>query len=84
MSGFLLSASFIFQDAKAWNNRIFPRSARHAFPEVIDMNEKAKGKSPRSGTRERPIPEEIYPVIDNDLARDNIENDLPAVDLNEL
>ncbi|MBQ7886373.1 MAG: hypothetical protein IJ313_05705 [Clostridia bacterium] len=34
--------------------------------------------------RERPIPEEIYPVIDNDLARDNIENDLPAADLNEL
>jgi len=33
---------------------------------------------------ERPIPGEIYPVIDNDLARDNIENDLPAADLNEL
>lgn len=33
---------------------------------------------------ERPVPSEIYPVIDNDLARDNIENDLPAADLNEL
>lgn len=33
---------------------------------------------------ERPIPADIYPVIDTDLARDNIENDLPAVDLNEL
>ena len=33
---------------------------------------------------ERPIPKEVYPVIDNDLARDNIENDLPAADLNEL
>ena len=33
---------------------------------------------------QRPVPEEIYPVIDNDLARDNIENDLPAADLNEL
>ncbi len=33
---------------------------------------------------ERPVPSEIYPVIDSDLARDNIENDLPAADLNEL
>lgn len=30
------------------------------------------------------IPSEIYPVIDNDLARDNVENDLPAADLQEL
>lgn len=33
---------------------------------------------------ERSIPPEIYPVIDNDLARDNVENDLPAADLEEL
>lgn len=33
---------------------------------------------------ERPILPEIYPVIDNDLARDNVENDLPAADLEEL
>lgn len=33
---------------------------------------------------ERPIPPEIYPVIDNDLAQDNVENDLPAADLEEL
>ena len=32
----------------------------------------------------RPVPEEIYPVIDNDLARDNIENDIPAADLEDL
>lgn len=25
-----------------------------------------------------------YPVIDNDLARDNAENDLPAADLEDL
>jgi len=30
------------------------------------------------------IPEDIYPVIDNDLARDNIENDIPAADLQDL
>lgn len=33
---------------------------------------------------ERPIPPKIYPVLDNDLARDNVENDLPAADLQEL
>ncbi len=33
---------------------------------------------------ERPIPPQIYPVLDNDLARDNVENDLPAADLQDL
>ncbi|MBQ8637097.1 MAG: hypothetical protein IJ423_03805 [Clostridia bacterium] len=32
---------------------------------------------------ERPIPS-IYPVIDTDLARDNIENDLPDSELQDL
>ncbi len=34
-------------------------------------------------TKEKPI-SSIYPVIDNDLARDNIENDLSAADLQDL
>lgn len=33
---------------------------------------------------EKPIREEVYPVIDNDLARDNVENDLPAADREDL
>lgn len=33
---------------------------------------------------EKPIPEDIYPAIDNDLARDNIENDITAADLQDL
>ncbi len=33
--------------------------------------------------REKPVPD-IYPVIDNDLARDNIENDITAADLQDL
>lgn len=33
---------------------------------------------------EKPVPEEIYPVIDNDLARDNVENNLPAADREDL
>ncbi len=33
---------------------------------------------------DKPIPEDAYPVIDTDLARDNVENDLPAADLEDL
>lgn len=32
---------------------------------------------------DKPI-SDVYPVIDNDLARDNIENDLTAADLQDL
>ncbi len=32
---------------------------------------------------ERPI-SKAYPVLDNDLARDNLENDIPAADLQDL
>lgn len=33
--------------------------------------------------REKPI-SGAYPTIDNDLARDNLENDMPAADLEDL
>ncbi len=33
---------------------------------------------------ERPIPEDIYPALDTDLARDNVENDLPEADKQDL
>lgn len=33
---------------------------------------------------ERPIPARVYPVLDTDLGRDNIENDIPAADRAEL
>lgn len=33
---------------------------------------------------ETPIQPGIYPVIDTDLARDNIENDIPAADLEDF
>ncbi len=32
---------------------------------------------------EKPI-SSVYPVIDTDLARDNLENDIPEADLNDL
>ena len=34
-------------------------------------------------SKEKPI-SEVYPVIDNDLARDNVENDITAADLQDL
>lgn len=43
-----------------------------------------EGRIPRAHPHgDKPIPS-IYPVIDNDLARDNLENDLPAADLEDL
>lgn len=52
------------------------------------MSEKKKRQEwpPKMRTEEaqRPIPEEVYPVLDTDLARDNLENDLPAADLEDL
>lgn len=33
---------------------------------------------------EKPIQEDIYPVIDTDLGRDNLENNIPAADLEDL
>lgn len=39
--------------------------------------------APTQMTEERPI-SRVYPVIDNDLARDNLENDLPAADLQDF
>ncbi len=38
----------------------------------------------KSGSVDKPISNDIYPVIDTDLARDNIENDIPASDLEDL
>ncbi|MCI2105484.1 MAG: hypothetical protein LKK00_02010 [Intestinimonas sp.] len=48
-----------------------------------------KGKQARKrivedGDGDKPIPKDAYPMIDTDLARDNLENDLPAADLEDL
>lgn len=50
------------------------------------MNDPMKKECPSKEEirrEERPIAK-VYPVIDNDLARDNLENDLPAADLEDL
>ncbi len=46
------------------------------------MDEEKK-QSVRKREIELPI-SKSYPLIDTDLARDNIENDLPAADLQDL
>ena len=38
---------------------------------------------PRRTKKERPIPH-IYAALDNDLARGNLENDLPGADFADL
>ena len=50
------------------------------------MKEKRLRKDPRTEKMykvERPI-SDVYPAIDNDLARDNLENTLPAADREDL
>ena len=42
-----------------------------------------KVELPRRRKQEKPIPS-VYPVLDTELARDNVENDIPAADLEDL
>lgn len=70
---------------------------RNTDPPVPELQGKAKhGKSRANpivaGTsgpqmkvwHEKPIPSDAYPELDTDLARDNVENDIPAADLEDL
>lgn len=49
----------------------------------MDPKKKRQDRSILDGDIDKPIPK-IYPVIDNDLARDNLENDIPEADLQDL
>lgn len=46
-------------------------------------NNFAPKNMPKSKT-DKIIPGDIYPQIDTDLARDNLENDIPSADLQDL
>ena len=46
-------------------------------------NRSNSAKNKTSAQRERPI-SQAYPELDTDLARDNLENDLSAADLQDL
>lgn len=51
---------------------------------MIPNNKRSKKNVIADSDMEKPIPGDVYPVIDTDLARDNLENDLPAADLEDL
>lgn len=72
-----------------------PKNEAEPVPELQGKAKHGKDKarpiiSGTGGTKqkvyhtERPIPSDVYPAIDTDLARDNLENDIPAADLTEL
>ncbi len=56
----------------------------HANPIIAGIKPSAqKVYHTKSFSQEKPI-SDAYAVIDNDLARDNVENDLTAADLQDL
>ena len=71
-----------------------PRNAEPPVPEIQGKAKHGKEKANPiiAGTsgphmrvwHEKPISSRVYPVLDTDLARDNVENDLPAADLEDL
>jgi len=72
-----------------------PRNQLDPVQELQGAAKQSKGKarpivSGTNGSRqklyhaERPIPTDVYPAIDTDLARDNLENDLTAADRQDL
>lgn len=57
---------------------------KHANPIIAGTSAPAqKVWHVTSHAKEKPV-SKVYPVIDNDLARDNVENDLTAADLQDL
>lgn len=63
--------------AKHGNSKANPIIAGTHSPEL-----KVYHSTPHKN-HEKPV-SDVYPVIDNDIARDNIENDLTAADLQDL
>lgn len=72
--------------------------SKNDVPPVPELQGKAKSRKEKAnpiiaGTKapnqkvyhtENPIPADIYPAIDTDLGRDNVENDIPYADLQDL
>ena len=50
---------------------------------MADKTAGPRKEGKRVRVEEPPVPD-VYPVIDTDLGRDNVENDLPAADLEDL
>ena len=54
--------------------------AKHAGAGARPVVSGTVGSNQKVFHTDRPIPGDVYPVLDTDLARDNLENDLPAAD----
>lgn len=52
-------------------------------PKMKGSLKEPRPQSGKSHKGEKAI-SKAYPVVDNDLARDNMENDIPAADLEDL
>ncbi len=57
--------------------------ARPIIPGTSAPAQKVYHSTPHKHSGDKPI-SDIYPVIDTDLARDNLENDIPDADLQDL
>ncbi len=74
--------------------QLHPKNSAPPVPQIQGKAKtgKEKAKPIIAGTQgpqlkvyhEKPIPEDAYGVIDTDLARDNLENDIPYADLQDL
>ena len=74
--------------------KLHPKNGQSPVPEIQGKAKSGKKKAPPiiAGTmgaemkvyHEKPIPENAYSTIDTDLARDNLENDIPFADLQDL
>ena len=74
-----------------------PRNAQAAVPEIQGKAKSGKTKANpviagthapglkvcHAGKGEKTI-SEVYPVIDSDLGRDNVDNDIPEADLHDI
>lgn len=54
------------------------------MPKDNKSNNLASRNKSQKGKNDKAIPSGIYPVINTDIARDNLENDIPDADLQDL
>lgn len=57
----------------------------HVFPHIQQPSPEIEQKAWNNRLYSEEVPiSPAYPAIDNDLARDNIENDIPQADLQDI
>lgn len=80
--------------ARPDRTQLHPKNQEPPVPQIQGKAKtgKEKAKPIIAGTfgtelkvwHEKPIPSDAYGIIDTDLARDNLENDIPYADLQDL